>query len=214
MKKRIYAESWLAVIGLMVVAGSITQVMAQSVWKAPAASESTNTVAPSQPAAVQLSIGVWDVLKLVRAKIADETIIAFVKNSGRNYGLGASEVIYLREQGVPDKVITAMLNGLGQAPVAFAPPAPVNPQPSPTYVAPPAPAYPQPSADQVPPPPPTYVQPSTVYVAPPAPVYPYYYPSYPSYPYYGYGYGYPGVGVSLGFRFGGYHGYGGHGGHR
>ena len=36
--------------------------------------------------------------------------MAYIKNSGNSYGLNADQIIYLRQQGVSDAVITAMLN--------------------------------------------------------------------------------------------------------
>jgi uncharacterized membrane protein len=58
----------------------------------------------------QLSYGVPQIIQLAQAKVGDDTIIAYVKNSGNNYGLTADQIIYLRQQGVSDAVITTMLN--------------------------------------------------------------------------------------------------------
>jgi len=43
----------------------------------------------TKAAPVQLSVAVWDVLKLTQSKIADDTLIAFVNNSTAAYNLGA-----------------------------------------------------------------------------------------------------------------------------
>jgi hypothetical protein len=144
----------------------------------------------------------------------DETLLAYIKNSGKVFPLGASEVVYLRQQGLSDQVITAMLeqranvtpagSQLAQAPQpsvwanSTPPPAePVATQPAPAYPTAPAPAV--------------YPQPTPVY-------------SYPAYPYsYGPYWGYPAISFSFGWGgyYGGYyHGYhggwgyhsGGHGG--
>ena len=48
----------------------------------------------------QLSYGVPQIIQLAQAKVGDDTIIAYVKNSGNNYGLTADQIIYLRQQGV------------------------------------------------------------------------------------------------------------------
>jgi hypothetical protein len=124
-----------------------------------------------------LAYGVPQILKLQQAKVTDDVIIAYIHNSGGSYGLDADQIIYLRQQGISDKVLTTMLAQPRPAPAA---PAPVNSYPAPTPV-----AYAQPT--------PAYVQPapSSVYVIPNNQVYyssgyfsyyPYYY-----YPYFSYG---------------------------
>ena len=62
-------------------------------------STAANTV---QPAAVsgsapELFYGVPQILKLVQAKVSDDTIIAYIRNSGNGYGLNADQIIYLRQ---------------------------------------------------------------------------------------------------------------------
>lgn len=193
---------------------------------------------PSDPAAapVTLPYGVDEVLKLVRAQISEPIIINYVQNSGTVYNLPPDAIVYLKNQGVPDRVITVMLDqrnrvaaqanaqvAAQQAAAAAAAanqqaiPYPTSPAPEPTYA-------PAPGTD-------TQPAPSTAYVIPNSPsTYPYYsyyngspyYNPY-GYPYYGYPYyGYGGPVVSFGFGYyggyrGGYHGgyYGGyHGGYR
>jgi hypothetical protein len=224
MKNRISISTRLAVMGAMVAGLSALQVTAQEAPKATPAAKSAETATASQP--VALSPGVVDVLKLVRAKTGDEVVIAFVNKSTATYNLGASEIIYLREQGVSDAVLSVMLlKQSSKAPVATAPvwapaaPAPVAAEPA--APAPPASANvapAQPATTYVPPAP-VYVQPQTVYVSPPAPAY--YYPSYGYYPPVSLSFGF-GLGSYYGGYHGGYHGgYGGyhgggvyHGGHR
>lgn len=209
--------SRLAVMGVIVAGCSALQLNAQEAPKAPPAVKSVETAAPAQ-----LSSGVADVLKLVQAKTGDEIVIAFIGKSTASYSLGASEIIYLREQGVSDVVISAMLKKSAKAAVATAPaPAPVPaqaeaPAPAPaatSYVAPATtansylPPVKEPPTYYTPAPAPVVVQSPTVYVAPPAPVY--YYPSY--YPSYDYYYA-PPVSLSFGFGYRGgyYHGGGGY----
>lgn len=143
--------------------------------------------------ALQLSSEVPQILQLEQAKVSDDTIIAYIKNSGRSYSLNADQIINLRQQGVSDAVITAMLNQPKLTAVAYTPTTPA-PQPVAAPVSPP----PVPTATIAPAV--TYVQ--TV----PAPVYyyqPYYYPAcspvYSSFP-----------ALSLSFAWGG--GGGWHGG--
>lgn len=126
MRKRTFTGPRLAVIGLMVGALSAMNVTAQDSSKATPPSESLATATVSQTSPVQLSPGVPEVLKLVQSKIGDDTIMAFINNSGTTYSLGVSEIIYLREQGASDKVITAMLNQRSKPPVATASVAPAQ----------------------------------------------------------------------------------------
>ncbi len=155
------------VAGLLVSAGAIS---------------AQNMAAPTPPPvsapAPQLAYGVPQVLQLAQAKIGDDTIIAYINNSRINYALDANQIIYLRQQGVSDVVVTAMLNqpkagGVAPAPATFAA----------------QPAAPAPAPAPVPAPTVTYVQtqPTVTYVqtAPPVTYYysnPYYYPSYAYYP--------------------------------
>ena len=138
----------------------------------------------------KLSYGVPQVLELAHAKIGDSTIIAYIRNSGMVYRLDASQIVYLKQQGVSEAVIDAMINQ--------------RPRTSATVAQPPT----------------SYVQTvpsSTVYVIPDTQTYYYYSPYY--YPYYGYyGWPYPAISFSFGFgggHWGGYHGrYNYGGGHR
>jgi hypothetical protein len=186
MKMKNFTKSLLAAVaGIVLLAGSV---LAQN----------------SPPAAPQLAYGVPQILQLAQAKVSDDTIIAYIHNSGNSYGLNADQIIYLRQQGVSDGVINVMLNQPKTAAVT-APAAP----PDNSYQA-------QAPASYAPAPTTTYVQsaPSAVYVVPNSQ--PYYNNYYYSQPYY-YPYSYF-PSVSLGFAFGGssyHHGgyYGGyHGG--
>ena len=204
------------------------------------ATTTASTTAPADAAPAKLPYGVEDVLKLSRAQVSEDVTLSFIRNSGTIYNLAPKDIVYLKNEGVSDHVINAMLDQgksvptiMGaQAAPATAPAAaqaPVYPdanaaaaaQASPQYApyAQPAPVYVQPES--------TYAPPSTVYVMPySSPGYGYssYYPYYGGYyPYYGpsvvlgigfRGGGYYGGHRGGGFRSGGFHGGGGHGGHR
>jgi hypothetical protein len=145
-----------------------------------------------------LAYGVPQILKLAQANVTDDVIIAYIHNSGNSYGLDADQIIYLRQQGISDKVLTTMLAQPRPASAPTAPP------PAPVAYAQPTPAYVQPA-------------PSSVYVIPNNQIYyssgyfsyyPYYY-----YPYYYYGWcgGYHGNcyyrgGYCGGGYYNGYHG--------
>jgi hypothetical protein len=163
---------------------------------------STTAATASTPAT--LPHGVEDVLKLSQAQVAEETIVTYIQSSGTTYNLTAEDIVYLREQGVSDRVINTMLEQrtrlTEQAAKAVAPA--TTPESS-------APAYaPAPVVQSQPPA-------STVYVIPyPDRTYAYY--GYRTYPFYNYGYGaypyyygYPrfyGAPPAFSFRFG----FGGH----
>jgi hypothetical protein len=178
----------------------------------------TPVIAQNQ-AAPALAYGTANVLKLAQAKVGEETIIAYIEKSGQSYNLGASEIIYLRDQGVTDRVLTTMLaqeKSTRDTAVAQATAQPTTVAPTPV-AAPAAPVVVAPQYQQ------TYVPPPVTYVqAEPAPlivmrdssprladygIYPRHYYNYGCYPNYGYrsyGYSYPRVSFSVGF--GGHHG--------
>ena len=188
-------------------------------------SRATAQEAVAKPAPVPtLSYDSNEVLKLVRAKVGDDTVVAYIDHAAATYALSASDLIYLRSEGVSDKVLSAMLTrSKGTEAVAFAPVAPAAP------IAPPAPAAaPASYVGANPQPTQTIVQPAQVIVQPAVTTYiqappqivvaaPVVY-DYGYYPYYGYRY--PAVSLSFGFGGGyrggyrgGFHGGGFHGHH-
>ncbi len=145
--------------------------------------------------APQLSYGVPQVMQLVQAKISDSVIVNYIQSSSTIYSLSADEIVYLKQQGVSDNVLNAMLNqrsrvsGYTQpaATTASASGVPATSDQSYTAAAPPV-TYVQQAA-----------QPSTVYVVPNTQTY------YYSYPYYsGYYYGWPAISLSFGYYGGSY----------
>lgn len=192
-----------AVLAATILTGGSAFALTGAAQESPAAKP-----APKVPPAetVQLSAGVWEILKLTRAKIADDVTVSFIQNGSRSYNLSASEIIYLRKEGVSDRVLVAMLN----QPARPSPAPQPSPQIAPQLVAPPyVPSASAPQYVQSPQPAPVYetAPASTVYVFPETPRY--YYPSYPysyySYPYY-YGYSYPSWSVGVSFGNCGYYG--------
>ncbi len=154
-----------------------------------------------------LAYGVPQILKLAQAKVTDDVILAYIHQSGNNYGLDADQIIYLKQQGISDKVLTAMLTRPSHAST----PAPVA-----TTTANPVPAQPEPAYVQS-------VPSSSVYVIPDHQIYystwyPAYYPYYSyyggCYPYYSYSWcgGYHGGCYYRGAYCGGSHYNGYHGG--
>jgi hypothetical protein len=207
MKTRSFQSLVLTITAVAAVSLLAVNVVAQ---------DSSTTATTASQAAPQLSYGVPQILQLSQAKIADSTIIAYIRNSGNNYGLDTAQIIYLKQQGISSDVINVMLNQRTQPVQTTAQPVTSQPASQDTYSAQTATA--QPTA--------TYVQPaqsSTVYVVPDTQTYQYNqqlysypYAYYPYYPYYG-GWYYPPVSFSFGFGGGyrggwggGWHGGGGH----
>ena len=160
---------------------SITAVLALAARNV--AAQNTTTSA-AQTAPVPLSYGVSQIIQLSQANVSEGTIVNYIQNSGSSYGLDASQIVYLKQQGISDPVINAMLN----QPRPVAPAAPQTAYSTAgstaTVAAQPAVSYVQTA--------PAYVPSSTVYVIPDTQTYQYYnnyYPSYGYYPYYGAYYG-------------------------
>jgi hypothetical protein len=126
--------------------------------------------------APHLSPGLDEILKLVDAKVDPEVIKAYIHNSGIPYAPSASEIILLKDRGVPEGVLAALLERGGELRNQAAIPSLATPVPAPGPVPTEAPAEM---------PAPTATAPTDYGV----PAYSYAYPSYAySYPYYGYPY--------------------------
>jgi len=204
--------------GIAAVAAAGMMLSSPSVY---AQDSTANTTQPA--AAPMLPYGVAQIIQLEQAKVGDDTIIAYIKNSGNSYGLNADIIIYLKQQGVSGPVINAMLSqpkpGVLSA-SSTSPTVTVPSTPAPNVSQPQSATYSQPVSTSIVGPSVTAIDPSAAAAA----SYTYYQPYYYSYPYYSYpgyyypdyGYYYPSVSVSLGWggRWGGgWHGGGGfHGG--
>lgn len=68
------------------------------------------TTTPDGNIAPPLSFGVEQVADLTQAQVNEGTIINYVQGSGISYSLKADDIIYLKQQGVSDAVLKAMLN--------------------------------------------------------------------------------------------------------
>ncbi len=154
--------------------------------------------AAASPAAPQLSYGVSQVVQLAHANVGEDVIVNYIQNSGNAYGLDANQILYLKQQGVSDRIINTMLGQRSRLAAAAqtAPPpnySDANNSQIPTTTPPPAVSYVQ------------TAPPQTVYIIPDTQTYNYYAYSYPYYyPYYGW----PAVSLSFGWGgyYGGYHG--------
>lgn len=136
-------------------------------------------VAPQPPA--DLSPGVLAVVDMVHAQVSVPVLLEYVNTTTNAFHLEAEDIVYLKDLGVPDEVLTAMLKRAGHeaapeepAPAEAAPAPPIeSPQASTnatelTAVPPPStydqtvtPTTPAPPSTQAPPPPPTGAPPVT-----------------------------------------------------
>jgi hypothetical protein len=202
-------------IVFLAVALSLLQGFAQDTPATPSTSAPTTVnVTAATAATVKLPYGVEDVLKMSRAQVSDDIIATYIQNTGTIYNLGPNDIVYLKDQGVSDRIVNTMLDQrrianevaaqAQQQQAAAQSPAPAAENNSPVTT----PAYSdyQPATQMA-----TQPAASSLYVIPyPTPSYPYYgrpyYYSY-SYPYYSSSYCYPYsyYGYSrpvVGFRFG------------
>jgi hypothetical protein len=96
------------------------------------------------PAPANVSPDVREIVRLANAKMTDDVIVAYIKNSGKTYNLSADDILYLNSQGVSQPVISTLLQarGAGGAPPGPAPVEPpvVAPQTPPPQIPGPPPA--------------------------------------------------------------------------
>ena len=63
-----------------------------------------------EPVVPTLAYGVADIAKLAHARVSDTVILAYIENSGTVYNLDPGQIVYLRDAGVSEVVLSAMLN--------------------------------------------------------------------------------------------------------
>ena len=119
-------------------AASLVAISATAQTPAPTTTAaSTPTATDSAP--VRLPYGVEDVLKLSRAQISEDVTLNFIRNSGTIYNLAPTDIVYLRNQGVSDRVINTMLDQRMNVPAEVA----AQTAPSSTAAAPQPDGYPR-----------------------------------------------------------------------
>jgi hypothetical protein len=140
------------------------------------------TPAPGNPAPgtaaaapTDLSAGASEVVRLAEAGTSDEVLQAYIQNASGPFGLTADQILYLRDIGVSQLAVTAMLNrdnALRNQPQTYN----YNQTAYPPTVPPPAPLEPAPAPTvEAAPPPPPVAQPAPVYVSSPPPEVTYFY---------------------------------------
>jgi hypothetical protein len=108
----------------------------------------------AQSAPADLTPGLQEVIKLTKAHMTDDVILAYIRNSGSGYNLSANDILYLNNQGVSQPVISALLQSKPAAPPSaptadFAPPTQPGPSVPPPSVNPPGePATPPPGVPE------------------------------------------------------------------
>lgn len=138
---------WLSLVMLVLPAPSEAQndgsAAAQPVFSAPAA----------------------EVLRMAEAGVAEDVLVAYVKNSDGRFELSADDILYMKDQGISTSVVTEMLNHDAQTRTytyeqkLYTPTTPVAPPPPPSEAAP-VQAEPSPAPETAAPaavPPPAYV---------------------------------------------------------
>ena len=110
MKTQTFRRSLIAIVAVTALLAMATNIVAQDSSTSATTPNVVQTAPPAGGAQVQLSYGVPQVLQLSQAKINDSTIVTYIQNSGTIYSLNASEIVYLKQQGVSDAVLTTMLN--------------------------------------------------------------------------------------------------------
>jgi hypothetical protein len=96
---------------------AVACLVAGMVWQ----TTTSNCLAQTAPS---LPPGVQDVVKLVKAGLSEEVVLAHIKNAGAFYNLSADQLIYVHDQGVTENELKALL-GSGS------PTVPANPAPAP-----------------------------------------------------------------------------------
>lgn len=120
-----FKKGFRSILAVAVVSGGLILTASGGM----AQSTSNVAVPPMTPA-------VTEVVKLAQAKVSDGTIAAYIKYSGQNYGLNADQILYLRQQGVSEAVILAMMNPASVPAVQPATTVPVPTTPPPAVASP------------------------------------------------------------------------------
>ncbi len=87
---------------------------------------STATIDCLAQTASNLPPAVQDVVKLVKANLGEEVVLAHLRNVGTHYSLSADQIIYLHDQGVTQNEIAALLTTGNAGPKNTPAPAPLS----------------------------------------------------------------------------------------
>jgi hypothetical protein len=83
--------------------------------------------APAAPAVSRGPLGVTDVAQMAQAHVSDDVILAQIQATGATFRLSAEDIIWLKQNGVSDRVIQQMQasGAAAPGPIAIVAPAPV-----------------------------------------------------------------------------------------
>jgi hypothetical protein len=87
----------------------------------------------AKPENVAITPGLSEVVKLAQAGVGEEVIVAYVEKYSGRFDVGADQILYLNDLGVPSTIITSMLKHDGSDAAAVAA-ASANPPSAPTNV--------------------------------------------------------------------------------
>ena len=95
-----------------VIASNFSVILVSLVCSAvsPAFADDPTVLTSEGPIPTTLSYGVGDVLKLSRARVNEDVILNYIQVSGTIYDLKPTEIVFLRNEGVSDHVVNAMLD--------------------------------------------------------------------------------------------------------
>jgi hypothetical protein len=102
-------KKFLAFAALCLVATSVQAQTSPTSATIATAPPATAQPAPASQAAPQLSYGVSEVLQLATANVGEDVIVNYIHNSANGYSLDANQIVYLKQQGISDRIINAML---------------------------------------------------------------------------------------------------------
>jgi hypothetical protein len=102
-----------------------------------AADESDKKAQAAARAASRGPLGLVDVVQMAQAHVTDDVIITQIRSTGSVYNLSANDTIWLKQNGVSDRVVQEMLASAGRYPRRVYSAAPVYGQP--VYVVEPEP---------------------------------------------------------------------------
>jgi hypothetical protein len=86
----------------------------------PAENNGLKVPAPQPSKNAWMSREASDVLKLVRASVNEDVVMAYIENTRTGFNLSADEIVQLHNEGVSDKMINAMLAHRKQIPQVIA----------------------------------------------------------------------------------------------
>ncbi|PWU12411.1 MAG: hypothetical protein C5B50_21395 [Verrucomicrobia bacterium] len=143
--------------------------MKRTKWLVMAAVMALPLLCARAQAPVGLSPGASEIVKLAESGTSDEVMLSYVQNVGTPFNLTADQIVYLKDVGLSQQVLSAMINRDGALRGQALPPIATGPSEPPPAAAPPV-EPPPPAPAEAP-----LVPPNTEYVSTPPPDVNYFY---------------------------------------